>query len=273
MKFSGCFLALHGFFGSGQDWRDAVEYANTGLRLDACPDLPGHGCLADLPDDHRLYRLEPLLHWLRARIAALPERPRTLIGYSLGGRIAIHLAHRFPESIDRLVLIGASFGIADPIEREARLQLDMDRAARLRQIGPAAFHREWIANPLLASRQNTPADLLAGLESRRHHAKPEGLATALSAFSPGRIPAISPTNLRYCGPILLLSGDLDQTYTASNALAAQTLTDAITKTIPASGHSPHFENPHDSMSVMEAWAREEPQSPPRAAQTTPRTGK
>lgn len=239
----GSHLALHGFFGSGGDWQDVCVHAGIGLPNLATPDLPGHGRLAELPRDHRLYRLEPLLHWLRARLAALPARPRTVIGYSMGGRIALQLAHRFPESLDRLVLIGAGTGIERPEERAARRQIDQARAERILQIGAAAFHREWIATPLLASRQKTPPELQERLRSRREAAHPIGLAAAIVAFSPGSLPAIPPDTLRFRGPILLLSGLSDHQYTESNTRFSEKHPGSTATKIPDTGHAPHFEAP------------------------------
>lgn len=238
-------LALHGFFGSGPDWTDVLEFAGFPFVFHSTPDLPGHGKLAGLSPGHRLYRLNSLLHWLRSRLAVLPGPPRVLIGYSLGGRMALHLAHRYPDGMDRLVLIGSHFGISDPDERIRRRKLDAERATRLREIGSAAFHREWMQLPLFATRGRGPEDLLARLNFRRTRAIAGGLATALEAFSPGALPAIQPEKLRFKGPIHLISGQADGSYTARLRDVANRLPNAKLTLLPSTGHSPQFEKPGD----------------------------
>ena len=104
-------VLLHGFTHTGASWDPVVAALGESYRALA-PDIRGHGAAADLEP----VTLADVLGDL-ARLA--PER-FTLVGYSMGGRIALHAPVAFPARIDRLVLIGASPGIAEPAEREAR---------------------------------------------------------------------------------------------------------------------------------------------------------
>ena len=98
------------------------------------PDLPGHGQFAE--------RRPATFAACDAYLRTLAEEPVTLAGYSMGGRIALHAALALGDRIERLVLIGASPGLADPAERTARSGADAALAARIEAIGLEAFVRE-----------------------------------------------------------------------------------------------------------------------------------
>jgi pimeloyl-ACP methyl ester carboxylesterase len=74
----------------------------------------------------------------------------TWIGYSMGGRMALHLALSHPSVVERLVLVSATAGIDDPAAREARIASDEALAARAERIGAEAFVAEWVAQPMFA---------------------------------------------------------------------------------------------------------------------------
>src|SRR5262245_9968699 len=101
-------LLLHGFTHTGASWDPVATALGERYRATA-PDIRGHGSASDA----RPVTLEAVLADLEAHA---PQR-FTLAGYSMGGRIALHLTLTMPERIERLILIGASPGIADPAER------------------------------------------------------------------------------------------------------------------------------------------------------------
>src|SRR3954449_1536768 len=102
-------VLLHGFTQTRQSWRRTVQ-ALQGRYRAVVPDLPGHGQAA-----HRTPSFDAVTAYLRA---LGPER-FTLAGYSMGGRIALHAALALQPRVERLVLVGASPGLAEPAERAA----------------------------------------------------------------------------------------------------------------------------------------------------------
>src|SRR5947208_2990467 len=105
-------VLLHGFTQTRQSWRRTAR-ALAGRYRALAPDLPGHGQASQRTASFPA---------VTAYVRALAPQPFTLAGYSMGGRIALHAAfHLRPE---RLVLIGASPGIADAAERAARRAAD-----------------------------------------------------------------------------------------------------------------------------------------------------
>src|ERR1700684_1276812 len=96
-------VLLHGFTHTGQSWDPGRAALGPGYPVSA-PDLRGHGALSDV----RPVSLSGVLGDLESLVAGGSV---TLAGYSMGGRIALHAALAF--EVERLVLIGASPGLAD----------------------------------------------------------------------------------------------------------------------------------------------------------------
>src|SRR3954469_5983310 len=135
-------VLLHGFTQTRQSWRRTAQVLAPRYRA-VVPDLPGHGHAV-----HRTASFDACAAYVRA---LAPARSFALAGYSMGGRIALHSALTLgPEIVTRLVLVGASPGIADPAERAARRAADEALAARIETLTIEAFAAEWGAQPLFA---------------------------------------------------------------------------------------------------------------------------
>ena len=131
-------LLLHGFTQTRQSWRPVIA-ALGGRRRAIAPDMPGHGLAAARPASFAA---------CTGYVRALGGDRFALAGYSMGGRVALHAALALGSRLDRLVLIGASPGIADAGERAARRTADDALADRIEAIGVEAFAREWASLPL-----------------------------------------------------------------------------------------------------------------------------
>lgn len=115
-------VLLHGFTGSHRSW-DAVVPALASIGRCVAVDLPGHG-ESDFEADAGAYSMESASTALASSLDALRVGPATLIGYSMGGRLALYFALTRPERVRRLVLESASPGLATEAEREARRRSD-----------------------------------------------------------------------------------------------------------------------------------------------------
>ena len=173
-------VLLHGFTQTGRTWQ-AIAHALAGRYRAVAPDLPGHGAFAE--------RRPASFAATDAYLRALGDgAPLTLCGYSMGGRVALHAAAaRRSARCARLVLIGASPGLADPAERAARARDDAALAARIGTIGVDAFVREWGAQPLFAGMPRGVAELVD--EDRRRNTA-AGLAAALRGLGTGVMPSL-----------------------------------------------------------------------------------
>src|SRR4051794_25187188 len=155
-------VLLHGFTQTRQSWRRTAQ-ALAGTYRAIHPDLPGHGHAA-----HKTASFDACTAYVRAL------EPDILVGYSMGGRIALHAALTLRPQ--RLVLIGASPGLADEKERAARKQADDELANRIEEIGVEAFAKEWGAQALFGDQ---PERVKAAAYADRLRNTPQGLANAL----------------------------------------------------------------------------------------------
>lgn len=231
-------LFLHGFLGTATDFGPTMATLAPAFRCLAV-DLPGHGrTTADGPDDFSMEATAAaLLAWLADRGI---ERPH-LVGYSMGGRLALHLAAAARARFATVVLVSASPGLADASERAARRQADAALAHRLRTGALADFLADWYAQPLFARLAADPA-LLAETRARRAAQDPEGLARSLEGMGTGTMAPLWDTLADMAGPVHALAGADDAKFAAIARRMAEAPGIAATL-IADAGHAPHLEQP------------------------------
>ena len=233
-------VLLHGFLGAGADWRAVTERLQERYWCIA-PDLPGHGRNRPaLPE--RPLTLRGLAGELRRSLQALGAGPAHVLGYSLGGRLALHLALACPGQVRALLLESASPGLENRQARAERRALDDRRAAELRAQGMAAFLETWYAMPLFATLRRHPAALQSLVHGRETN-DPAWMARILADLSPGRQPALWKRLPGLRLPVLWLAGELDPAYAANLGRAAGLLPEVRTALAPESGHNLHVEAP------------------------------
>lgn len=235
-------VVLHGFTGSAEAMAPLIE--RLAARLAAriiCPDLVGHG-RSEVPEDLDLYRVEAMAGQISALADALDCDSFHLVGYSMGGRVALRLGCAAPERIRSLALIGATAGIADAEQRRRRAQTDAARAERIRaDLG--AFVDEWMADPLFAGQAALGEAHLRAARVQRLASNPEGLARSLIAGGTG---AMVPLHERLADcdtPTLLVVGTHDLKFCAIAEQLAAGLPRAALSRIDGAGHAAHVEQP------------------------------
>jgi 2-succinyl-6-hydroxy-2,4-cyclohexadiene-1-carboxylate synthase len=181
-------------------------------------------------------------------IGAAGERG-TYLGYSMGGRYALALALERPELVERLVLVGASPGLADPDERAARHRADATLAARIEQLGVPAFLDEWLAQPLFVGL--TPAMRMLPERLRNTAA---GLADSLRTAGTGEQPSLWDRLGELTMPVLVVSGSQDAKFTSmGDRMTAAIGANARRLVVPNAGHTAHLEKPDAFLSGLRAW--------------------
>ncbi|WP_210495184.1 alpha/beta fold hydrolase [Patulibacter sp. SYSU D01012] len=226
-------LALHGFGGSGASWdgvRDALAAAAPGCYDVVAPDLRGHGAAAG----ERPVDLPATLADLRALLDARAGEDVVLAGYSMGGRIALHLALAEQARLSAVVLVSSTSGIEDPAERERRVQADEAQAAFLEREGLEAFAERWAELPLW---DGDPDDARRAQREALLAGDAAGLAAALRGLGAGAVPAVGPRLPALALPLTVVSGARDGRYGAIGArllgLAAQPAGQVV---VPDAGH-------------------------------------
>ena len=233
-------IFLHGFLGAGSDWGEiAAPLAEDYFCV--CPDLPGHGANITRDFDAQL-SIPQLALELRALCAALSLSAPIVVGYSLGGRVALAAAVQHPEIMQALMLESTSAGLDTEAERQARAATDDARAAVLLADGIAAFMRTWYAAPLFESLQMRP-QLLAKLQAARTCNDARWMSKVVSELSPGRAASVWAELPSVRLRTLLLAGALDVRYTESAQRMAAAMPNAICTVVADAGHNVHLEQP------------------------------
>jgi 2-succinyl-6-hydroxy-2,4-cyclohexadiene-1-carboxylate synthase len=236
-------LFLHGFTNTGTSWARVISALPERYRALA-PDLRGHGVRSDV----RPVTLDAVLDDL-TRLDGLGAGSCILVGYSQGGRIALHAALRHGGQVDRLVLIGASPGLRDAGARARRREADERLAAELERSTIEDFARRWAQTPVLADQPET-VRALADADRRRN--EPEGLAAALRGLGTGSLPSLWPRLSELRVPVDLVVGARDTKFRGIAQEMLQELPRARLTVVSGTGHAVHSEDPEAVASVIAA---------------------
>ncbi len=233
--------AFHGFFGSGLDFQELQQECTFDLRV---WDLIGFGKSPD-PDDEYLYSLEGQLG-----LTDLSDKPH-LLGYSMGGRLALQWAVQNANRIQSLVLIGSHPGMRDGPLKEARRRLDMDWAEYFATNNIEDCWRSWSELPLIKDQSST-----SGMQKRlktRLSQSPMSLSRSMRYFGSGIMTDCWDHLGSINVPVLLIAGEKDLKYTELNRDMACCMPQAELFVQPDAGHAPHFEQPQSIGNVLSRW--------------------
>lgn len=214
-------IFLHGFLGAKEDWDEIVKQLDVPYR---CLTLPGHGGTP--------LNLDLLEKEIQEKV--------TLVGYSLGGRLAIQFAHTFPERVEKLILLSINPGLETGLLE--RIEQDEKWATLLEEKGIDHFLEKWYEQPLFASLKIDQKLL----ERRKNH-DPHMLAKVLRTLSPAKLPNLWPELENFSFPLLFLFGEDDIKYKLTGKRLEKKF---LVKWIPKSGHAVHLENPNGCASFI-----------------------
>lgn len=231
-------LFLHGFMGSSSDWSEVVARADATFYC-ICVDIPGHGRSVGLSGDYTMERVTELLTDLLDRAGVVRA---DVVGYSMGGRLALFFAAVHPERCRRLVLESASPGLPTEDERAARRGLDEARAVRIESGDYLEFLEEWYRQPLFETYQRQEGLLERMIRSRKSNA-PRELARSLRGMGAGSQPSLWDRLDKIRTPVLAVAGALDGKYVETAERMAVLMPRARTAVVPGAGHNLHAERP------------------------------
>ena len=231
---------LHGFTHTGASWDPVVAALGESYRSLA-PDIRGHGTASE--------REPVILAAVLGDLAGLAPERFTLVGYSMGGRIALHAALAFGGRIERLVLIGASPGLADPVERGARRAADEKLADEIEGSSIEEFAERWARTPVLAGQ---PPEVLAAVHADRLRNQPGGLARALRGLGTGALSSVWDRLGAVGMPVALVVGEGDEKFRAIADQMASALPAGEVIVAAGAGHAVHLEAPDEVAAVIAA---------------------
>ena len=230
---------LHGFTQSGRSWQEVVSKMPAGWRWIA-PDLRGHGetrirpgapctmeaCTADL-----------VMLWDHLGI----ERTH-LVGYSMGGRLALYVAVKRPDRLLSLLTIGAHAGLEESA-REGRRQGDDALASRIEKDGLEPFVKYWSAQPIFAGLERRGPSFLAQLHGERMRNHTAGLAASLRGMGAGAMEPLWGQLPQLTIPATFVAGQLDHGYVAQARHLKEAVPHGRIEIVPRAGHTVHQERP------------------------------
>jgi 2-succinyl-6-hydroxy-2,4-cyclohexadiene-1-carboxylate synthase len=239
-------LFLHGFMGQGDDFQEVMAaLASTFYCVSV--DLPGHGQTQVLLPANGYY-LDAVAEGLLAFLTAHSLLPCGLVGYSMGGRLALHMACQHPEQFTGLVLESASPGLATAAERHQRRQQDETLAQMLEAESWLHVLQRWYDQPIFASLKQSPS--FAALMQRRSANNPQALAQVLRGLGTGQQPSLWTVLPTLQIPITLIVGARDSKFLHMNTVMAASCPSAQLVVLPDCGHTPHYENPQRFITAL-----------------------
>jgi 2-succinyl-6-hydroxy-2,4-cyclohexadiene-1-carboxylate synthase len=218
-------VALHGFAGTGRIWQQLAERLDPARFTLHGPDLPGHGGAADL----RPVTFERCVEYLLERA---PAR-FVLCGYSLGGRVALHVALAAPERVTRLVLVSSTAGIEDERERTIRRRQDERLADEIEGESIEAFTARWTALPLFAG--DPPATVALWRDDIGRN-DPAALAAVLRGIGTGAMAPLWTRLGELSMPAVVIAGERDAKFVALGSRLAAALPRASAVVVDGAGH-------------------------------------
>ena len=231
-------VLLHGFTQTSRSWNryiDFIDPQQSIIRVDA----PGHGGSSTVAAD------------LTTTAQMVVEQCGfgDYIGYSMGARLALHIALLRPENIRRLVLVSSSPGLQSPNERLTRVQSDEKLAREIAEIGVATFVEKWLSGPLFAGLTSTPADIQDRLRNSS-----DGLASSLRLCGTGAQQSLWDRLPELKMPVLLIVGERDQKFLQiGHEMKSRIGMSAELVVIENAGHSVHLEQPEHCQSVIASF--------------------
>jgi 2-succinyl-6-hydroxy-2,4-cyclohexadiene-1-carboxylate synthase len=250
-------VLLHGFAGTHRTW-DALSERLAERQFLILPDLPGHGRSATSPSRVEM-GIGPTSDAVAEAIrtaAGEGTRRVALLGYSLGGRVALDLACKHQELLSCLILEGASPGIELEDEREERRARDGALADEIERRGVEWFADYWQETPLFATQKCLPQPVLQRLRRDRLSNTARGLAMSLRAAGPGEMVPLWNKMETLRMPVLLVVGRRDARYAAAAEAMRRRIHGSLVAEVEGAGHCVHLEKPEEFADLVELFQKD-----------------
>ncbi|MCT7968224.1 2-succinyl-6-hydroxy-2,4-cyclohexadiene-1-carboxylate synthase [Laspinema sp. D1] len=234
-----CILFLHGFMGRSDNFLEVIQSLSDKFYC-VTVDLPGHGKTQICGGDD-CYQMPQTAQGLIELLDALGIFRCYLLGYSMGGRLALYLTLHFPERFEKVILESASPGLSSAEGRSQRRHRDEILAQQLETEDFYSFLSQWYQQPLFDSLRHHPS--FDRLFQNRLQNQPKTLATSLRQMGSGSQPSLWELLPSHSVPLLLLVGEWDRKFQEINHQITQVCPVAQMEIIADSGHTIHWENP------------------------------
>ncbi|MBN1211111.1 MAG: 2-succinyl-6-hydroxy-2,4-cyclohexadiene-1-carboxylate synthase [candidate division Zixibacteria bacterium] len=232
-------LLLHGFLGGKDDWTEITDRLCENF-LTVTVDLPGHG-YTQVNGIDKYYTMPSCAWGMINFLDQLKIKKCHLVGYSMGGRLALYLAVNYPVRFDKIIIESSSPGLKTAVESKARIKSDKILSRRLETENFEDFLNDWYRQPLFES---MPKDTrFKKLFKKRLKSDPLLLAKSLRQMGTGAQPSLWAELVKIQAPILFIAGDKDEKFKALAYAMSDLCKRAEISIINNCGHNVHFEKP------------------------------
>jgi 2-succinyl-6-hydroxy-2,4-cyclohexadiene-1-carboxylate synthase len=234
-------LFIHGFIGHPDDWKACQNFLNYDGPIYNLT-LPGHVSLSPPP-------IEDGFNYIKEYIERFDIGPCHVIGYSLGGRVALFSAFKYPYLFKTLTLLSASPGINSPAEKQTRLAWDAIKIEQLKTKPLLQFlDEDWYSLNLFKTFRASSVFHDALTQRCLHHS--ENLAQSMLSLSPALQPSFWPKLKHLPVPLSYIYGECDSSYVTIALQLKSILPKAKIIGIPNSGHVIHLEKPAECAAIL-----------------------
>jgi len=236
---------LHGWGQSAQIWHGQRQHFSPDWPI-SMPNLPGHGGTADAPASE----------WAETLLASLPEEPSILVGWSLGGMMAMQMAAAFPQRIAGLVLVsttpcfrskfGWEHGCPDAVFRNFESGVKENLAKAMSRFFALMLHGDDLTRPEYNAIARAAVD-------RTHPVSADGLRQGLSLL--GDLDLRDLLN-GIKAPCLIMHGDQDAVVPpAAGEYLASHISGAAFEPFEGCGHALFLTQAGKFNQRLEGWCR------------------
>lgn len=245
-------VVLHGFTGNAESWRAFQKYWQAHSQVIAI-DLIGHG-KTDCPDDVSKYTMEAMADALERIFDELDIEKADVLGYSMGGRLALTFALTYDTRVRTLILESASPGLATEAERRKRREQDRKLADFIVENGIEAFVDYWENIPLFASQKRLSADVRLRIRKQRLANSVRGLCNSLLGMGTGSQPSWWDELHRI--EACLVTGALDEKFCHIAREMQKRLRSAKWVCVEDAGHAVHVEKPQIFAKIVSEFLKD-----------------
>ncbi len=216
-------LFIPGFMQRGDAWRPVAEL---------------------LPERYPSRMLDHAEHSFEGRLGEIAEAGEggVLVGYSLGGRLALRAALRSPESFSGVVLVGATAGIEEGPMQTVRAEADERLASWIEAAPMEDVVSLWERQPLFADQSDA---LVEAQRPGRLSQDQRSLALLLRTAGQGVLAPVWHELSQLELPVLAIAGARDDGYTRAANRIASTAPNGRAAIVEEAGHAAHLQRPDE----------------------------
>lgn len=232
-------LLLHGFTGDGSTWSPFYKEWGKHSKM-IIPDIIGHG-KTESPGDLQHYNIESAANDLKGILDKMEINKVDLLGYSMGGRLALTFAFLFPNRVRKIILESASPGLSTAEEREQRRIKDMELANLIRDKGIVSFVDYWEKIPLFSTMNDVSVTIRESIRMQRMSQSPVGLANSLIGMGTGSQPSWWERLNQLTMEVLFVTGRRDEKFCQIADKMYKKFRNSRWITVENCGHAIHVE--------------------------------